>query len=351
MVANSQRRTCSIGHQRLCSCLPSHINCLTAKEWIQNQLGVWQFYYEARDIRDKELHPATFPIILVGLVFRRKHAFRSRALAVVGAAVGWDDLRDRSADDREAVRELTARIDKGLRRVTLNLEQWQDRPLVECAEAIWASEWEATGGAADTVARLAVSTDVLARIRQDPDPRWSSLIRDILTHCRRLKRLHLRPGDLATDVRVRTSVRWGVRRLHLIGFPAFVVAVAGYALFWPPYRITGMITTRLTREHDLLATYNLIVGILIYGVWMVALTVAAAWLTTPLGALATLMIAPAVGLTGLWVRERWWGSWRDIRRFFLLRSRQTLIETLQERQRRIAHGLRELHAKFVAGGK
>lgn len=37
---------------------------MTAKEWIKNQLGVWQFLYEKRDIRDKSLHPATFPISL-----------------------------------------------------------------------------------------------------------------------------------------------------------------------------------------------------------------------------------------------------------------------------------------------
>ena len=37
---------------------------MTAKEWIRCQLGVWQFSYEARDIRDKNVHPATFPISL-----------------------------------------------------------------------------------------------------------------------------------------------------------------------------------------------------------------------------------------------------------------------------------------------
>jgi len=37
---------------------------LTAKEWIKCQLGVWQFFYEGRGIRDKNLHPATFPIAL-----------------------------------------------------------------------------------------------------------------------------------------------------------------------------------------------------------------------------------------------------------------------------------------------
>ena len=49
---------------RLCDCPPNHINCMTAKEWIKSQVGVWQFYYEARDIRDKNAHPATFPIAL-----------------------------------------------------------------------------------------------------------------------------------------------------------------------------------------------------------------------------------------------------------------------------------------------
>jgi DNA modification methylase len=37
---------------------------LSAKEWIKAQLGVWQFTYEKRDIRNKDIHPATFPIAL-----------------------------------------------------------------------------------------------------------------------------------------------------------------------------------------------------------------------------------------------------------------------------------------------
>ena len=53
-----------IGYSKSCSCKPNHLNCLTAKEWIKSQLGVWQFNYEGRDIRDKSLHPATFPISL-----------------------------------------------------------------------------------------------------------------------------------------------------------------------------------------------------------------------------------------------------------------------------------------------
>ena len=51
-----------IHHSKTCQCEGNKINCLTAKEWLKNQLGVWEFFYEKRDIRDKQLHPATFPI-------------------------------------------------------------------------------------------------------------------------------------------------------------------------------------------------------------------------------------------------------------------------------------------------
>jgi len=53
-----------INTDKTCSCKENHLNCMTGKEWLKSQLGVWQFHYEGRDIRDKNLHPATFPISL-----------------------------------------------------------------------------------------------------------------------------------------------------------------------------------------------------------------------------------------------------------------------------------------------
>jgi DNA modification methylase len=51
-----------IRHERICNCPPNHINCMTPKEWIQSQVAIWEFFYEKRDIRDKNIHPAVFPI-------------------------------------------------------------------------------------------------------------------------------------------------------------------------------------------------------------------------------------------------------------------------------------------------
>ena len=59
-----QDKKLNINYKRACNCGYTNINCLTPKEWLKNQVAVWEFFYEARDIRDKEVHPAVFPIAL-----------------------------------------------------------------------------------------------------------------------------------------------------------------------------------------------------------------------------------------------------------------------------------------------
>ncbi len=51
-----------IGYKKICDCPQTHINCMTAKEWMRSQVAIWEFFYEKRDIRDKNIHPAVFPI-------------------------------------------------------------------------------------------------------------------------------------------------------------------------------------------------------------------------------------------------------------------------------------------------
>lgn len=58
------RKLLKIDTKKLCDCPRNHLNCMTPKEWMKSQLGVWKFSYEGRDIRDKVDHPATYPIAL-----------------------------------------------------------------------------------------------------------------------------------------------------------------------------------------------------------------------------------------------------------------------------------------------
>ena len=74
-----------IGTSRTCDCPPNHLCCLTAKEWLKNQSGVWRFAYERRDIRDKTIHPATYPISLARRVIEQ---FTHRGELVLDPFVG-----------------------------------------------------------------------------------------------------------------------------------------------------------------------------------------------------------------------------------------------------------------------
>jgi len=53
-----------INYQKTCNCKENTIGCVTAKEWLKKMVGIQEFYYESRDIRDKNVHPAVFPIAL-----------------------------------------------------------------------------------------------------------------------------------------------------------------------------------------------------------------------------------------------------------------------------------------------
>lgn len=62
MMKKHTKTTLDIGYERICDCRPSHINCLNGKEWLKSQIAVWEFFYEKRDLREKDIHPAVFPI-------------------------------------------------------------------------------------------------------------------------------------------------------------------------------------------------------------------------------------------------------------------------------------------------
>ena len=95
------RKPLEIGHTKTCSCRPNHINCLTAKEWIQDQVAIWEFFYERRDIRDRNIHPAVFPI---GLPKKCIELFTHRGELVLDPFVGIGTTLVAAFDlDRNAV--------------------------------------------------------------------------------------------------------------------------------------------------------------------------------------------------------------------------------------------------------
>ncbi len=291
-----------------------------------------------------------FPIVPVGLVFRQRDVFRSEALALAGRPVAWDDLAPRGMDDSGAVRALTGRVAEALREVTVNLERWEDGPLVECAVRVWEAERGVPPAPDERVARLEVTTGILSALRRSGDPAAAALVRDVEAHRRRLSRLGLRPADLTADVGLGRGVGWAARRVPLVMPLAAAVALAGLLLFWAPYQLTGWVVGRMRRPADQRSTYKLLVGIVIYGLWVLALAATGAARWNAGAGLGVLLGVPAVGLAGLVTRERWRGAWSDARRFLLLRGRRALIGALRTGQRDLGLRLDAVYRGFPPRG-
>lgn len=281
-------------------------------------------------------------IVPVGLNLRQKELFRSDALVLVGEPLAWADLGTRGVDDAEAVRELTGRMDDALRHLTLNVERWEDAPVIECAEEVWRVEHGAPADEHARLERLRVASTLLTRIRSDPRNRWAPIARAARHHARTLNRLHLTPADLESDLSVETAIAWSLRRLPLLLLPMLALAAAGLVLWWLPYRLTGMLAGRMPGGRDVQASHKLLVGSLLYLLWYVGAIVAGLLWGGPLISALVAVLLPVVGVVGLWIRERWAEAWRDARRYFILRRHPRRVRELQRRQRELADAFRRM---------
>jgi glycerol-3-phosphate O-acyltransferase/dihydroxyacetone phosphate acyltransferase len=283
-------------------------------------------------------------IIPVGLVYRRRERFRSEAFAVVGTSVGWSDLAPAGVQSAQAVRELTHRIDASLREVTINLQRWEDAPIVECAESIYGAEFGARRDPVRRVAHLREATEILAWLREDQSDKWAALVRDVKRHARILKRLRLEPADLRVTPSGRDALRWTVRQLPSVALA--LLAALGCLVFWPPYRLTDVIATTTVSRPGARSTARLLYGLVVFAIWITLLAALAWWTGGLVAGLASLVALPIWSLAALRVRDQWY-EWRsEMRRFFLRRERAALIQELQARQLALAERLRMVRKEF-----
>jgi len=85
LQSSGAKKLLKISHTKTCSCPENHINCLTPKEWVKGQVAIWEFAYEKRDVRDKNIHPAVFPI---GLPKKTIELFTHKGELVLDPFVG-----------------------------------------------------------------------------------------------------------------------------------------------------------------------------------------------------------------------------------------------------------------------
>ena len=282
-----------------------------------------------------------FPIIAVGLVFRDRDAFRSEAHVIIGEAFTWNDLV-RDVNDRTTVRALTERIEQAMRRVSLNLEQWEDEPLVRIAEEVWRAEFGAENTPNAEVERLHVITEALRELRESATHPWQETAIELRAHGRALRKLDLTPDDLVSTISTGEAARWMFRKLpFLLLLP---ISMLGAIFFWFPKQLAvwGADWTAKREGDDTVVTHRILVGGVTFPLWILATSIAlglwAGWTAGLLFALAQ----PVWAFAALAVGERRQSMWTAIRRYMLRRFIGDRLDPLRASQRALAEKLRVL---------
>jgi 1-acyl-sn-glycerol-3-phosphate acyltransferase len=291
-----------------------------------------------------------FPIVAMGLVFRDRDVFRSEAHVIISEPFAWGDLVLRDVSDRDAVRDLTRRIETAMRSVTINLEQWEDEPLVRAAEQVWQAEFGGPGPETPEaqVERLRVTAEALRALRSGGDEAWRELATELQTHARQLRRLGLTPAELKDNIRVGEAVEWTVARVPLI--VVLPVSLVGAVLFAIPKLVTARAADRMSAAEgeDTLVTYRVLVGAVVFLVWFL-IVAAAVWPFAGLGwALLSLVVQPVWAFAALAVGERRQHAWEAARRFFLRHRARPVLDELRDRQLSIAQRLDRLYDRMNA---
>lgn len=278
-------------------------------------------------------------VVPVGLTYARKHRFRSRVLIEVGAPIETPEApAGGEAGDVEWVRAMTARIEEGLRGVTLNLDEWADLPVIKTAEQLYALR---IGEAARDPERLRRFARGVELLRQEQPERFGVLREAVLGFRKRLEMVRADPKDLTLQYRSGEVALFVLKNLGalLFGFPLFVL---GGVLFSPPFLLVRY-TARIVRlPKDRVATLKLVGALVLTPLWQVLLCFLA-WLawgkTGALGALAAGL--PLAVFTRVFL-ERLRNTLRDVLTFFTLGSRARLKAALLVEGERLADEIEDV---------
>ncbi len=281
--------------------------------------------------------PDSIPIIPVGVLYEAKDTFRSRVSVRFSRAVDVRPFRaEAESDDRAATLALTDHIADAMRRVMLeadDAELWRGFVTV----ASWLVG-EADLGLRDDKAReLSAAWSDVARTNPDEAAAIADEARD---YARALERLGVNDPWALEPERVVGPVRFVGKLFPLVSLGPF--ALIGALLGWLPYRSIRVIATRLAKgEADVVGTYKLLLGLVVFPSWWLAESVIIGWRTTWFVGLATLLLAPLTGFVALRWDERLEARRQLLRASYLSATRSDIASAVTARRIALAQRIAE----------
>lgn len=314
----------------------------------------------------------------VGLNFEDRDRFLSRVLIRFGEPIEVADYAERYIEDpREAVRELTARLQEEMRRLSTHIQDERNHELVSEIQAIYGAKLKAQLVGLDELDRdLYDRTARQERLEAAPDPGNTSLLEERFEQEQRIAdavaffqhhdpavvgrvRMDVRRyRDHLSQLRIRDGLldeRAGERRRHreALKLTLFFVSLGPVAIYGLLNNIVpALLVRRFTRrapDEAMVAISAFVSGLvafpLFYGLQ--------AWALARYAELHPLLIAfyvlslPTAGIFFL----RWWRQilvYRDriISRTFF-RTRKNLLAAVERERQRLIAGFDALQARYI----
>lgn len=273
--------------------------------------------------------PAVVP---VGLTFPQKGRFRSELLVQYGRPLRLDPA---ALAGEDAVPRLTGAVVEGLRRVTLNVESWQDLDLMRLLERFFLLRDGRRDGATAPGRSLTERFQSLQRLIEAH--RWLRLtrpdeVRVFRERLKRFERLCRRYGvdDYHLHLRYRPAlVAQFLARSLAFALLVFPLALWGLASSALPYLATRGMTRLTARGRDQYDTAGMLFGLLFFLVFWGGQTAAVLWLW---GAWASALYAASLPLSAavaLMVAKERRRVTENVRVFFLFVRKKQVREYLR----------------------
>jgi glycerol-3-phosphate O-acyltransferase/dihydroxyacetone phosphate acyltransferase len=280
----------------------------------------------------EEAHgPLAVKIAPVGLHFDEKTTFRSRALVVVGPVL---DLE--GEEGVEGVRQLTSRIDDGLREVSHDWASWEDAHWVSRAVDIASrSEPRDLPGEEPMARQFAEGKNFLQGLRdlRRSHPERLEALRGALGDYDGMLRLFgLRDDQVASTYPTRSILAYlfatGFRLLLRLPFAAIALAFS-----WLPYRMVGLVARRFADAPDEEASYKVYSALALYPMfWAMESLGVGLWLGGLWGWIAFLA-APVCSYLSLDFEDRRNVLVHEAGAFLRLRNKGLDVELLSRRRK------------------
>jgi 1-acyl-sn-glycerol-3-phosphate acyltransferase len=276
---------------------------------------------------------AALCIIPVGLTFERKWEPRSRVLMHIGTPIPIDDV----APNADPVATLTARVNAGLRAVTLNFPSAAEAERILALSSVLAEifdEFRPLGAPNPPLAesvKLAHRINAIAPRLRDLDPGLATRVETFLDRFSAFERVTRQRDVAASDVQMSVAAgpgAWFTVRELIIAAVAGPLALWGRVNHWIPLRLARSLGRRTSRTPDEPAMNTIVAGLLLVVFFYTGQTVAVGWLFRWWVAIAYAISLPLSATWDIRYADRRRRAVARIRTYFLFRGDAALHQHL-----------------------